>query len=202
MVTAATSTFAAMAAAKVVRPLIKRRRMNWLSTPKVFNRLKAAVVAVDVQLEHQARSNAASISTEADIILQEGECHGIPRQTLERHYRKFQDVAAELGEDLSDLTSDMVFQQPWRRKPLLDDEDVQFLSNTISYHDQANTGMTRSEIVSLMMELKQIGGPKNWKKCVDHFDYLIRSKKLPDLKMGGRVVAAQATTTKTLSSHG
>ena len=93
-----------MAAAEDVRPLLnKRRRKNWASYA-AFDTLKAAVLAVDVRLEHQARRYVASISTKADIILQGGTAHSIPRQTLECHYRKLQDIAAKLGEDISNLT--------------------------------------------------------------------------------------------------
>jgi hypothetical protein len=132
--------------------------------------------------------------SEASIVLQESEIHGVPRQTLTFKLEQFTDVAAELGIDLSELKPEDVYE-PWRKKPLLDDNERWFLTNTIAYRDHANTGMTRAEILSLMMELKQLAGPTNRKKCHDHFDFLIRTKKLPELKRGGRVVAAQATRT-------
>jgi hypothetical protein len=51
--------------------------------------------------------------------------------------------------------------------------------------------MSRKEMIVLIAEL--FGVP--YKKAENHFDYLIKSKLLNELKRGGRVVAAQATTT-------
>jgi hypothetical protein len=55
-----------------------------------------------------------------------------------------------------------------------------------------NNGMSCKETITLIMD---------WTGCGDgiatnHFAYLVRKKKLPDLKRDGRVVIAQKTTTK------
>jgi len=53
--------------------------------------------------------------------------------------------------------------------------------------------MSRDEVINLIMEMKQTS---NKRKCENHYDYLIRSKKMPELKRFGRVTTAQATTIK------
>ena len=54
-----------------------------------------------------------------------------------------------------------------------------------------NRGMSRKEMIVLIAELFGV----TYKTAENHFDYLIKSKQLNELKRGGRVVAAQATTT-------
>ena len=147
-------------------PRDRHGRTNW-AIPGAFERLKAAVIAVDVRVAHQASlaSTTTPISTEAEIILQEGMLHSIPRSTLTRQLGKFRDAAAEFGiPSLDELTVDDMFSA-WRRRPLFDHDDIQFLSNTINYRDMANTGMSRVEVISLMMEMKQLGGSVNRIKC-------------------------------------
>ena len=69
--------------------------------------------------------------------------------------------------------------------------DREFLQSVIISRDQRNAGMTRKELIAIIAEL---GGVKS-KRAENHLDYLIRSKKLPNVKNNGRVVRAQATTT-------
>ena len=54
-----------------------------------------------------------------------------------------------------------------------------------------NCGMSRKEMIVSISEL--FGIP--YKTAENHFNYLIKSKQLYDLKCGGHVVATQATTT-------
>ena len=151
------TTVAAMAAAMDVQLIPRRRRrVNW-STEENFPRLLKGVLSLSVRLEHLAGVSLTTPLTpatttrplEASIVLQEAKIHGIPRQMLTRKLEEFTDVAAELGIDLSELKSEDVYE-PWRKKPLLDTDKLRFLSNTISYRDHANTGMTRAKIISLM----------------------------------------------------
>ena len=51
--------------------------------------------------------------------------------------------------------------------------------------------MYRKEMISSISELEGT----NVKTAENHYDFLIRANKLPQLKRGGRVVSAQATTT-------
>ena len=52
-------------------------------------------------------------------------------------------------------------------------------------------GMSRKKMIVLIAKLFSV----LYKTAVSHFNYLIKSKQLNDLKCGGHVVAAQATTT-------
>jgi hypothetical protein len=47
--------------------------------------------------------------------------------------------------------------------------------------------------VNMMMQMTDC---PTFKQAENHYDFLIREKKLPELKRGGRVVGAQKTTTK------
>ena len=49
--------------------------------------------------------------------------------------------------------------------------DVEFLSVTAQYRDKANNGMTRKEMIDMIMKVSNC---KKWKTAENHFDYLIR----------------------------
>jgi len=76
---------------------------------------------------------------------------------------------------------------------LLSPGEVEFLRRIIKSRDEINKGMERREVITLIMELKQTADRK---KCENHYDFLIRKKRLPLLKRLGRVSTAQPTTTK------
>ncbi len=67
-----------------------------------------------------------------------------------------------------------------------------FIAQTAKHRDEAQIGMTRKEVIYLMMHLT--GGTSD--QCENHYDYLIRKKKLPELKNHNRVQRAQQMTTK------
>jgi hypothetical protein len=68
----------------------------------------------------------------------------------------------------------------------------ELIANTIKFRHEAQNGMTRKEVIQLLMQLT--GGSA--KCCKNHYDWMIRSKKLPQLKNNGRVQYSQAKTTK------
>jgi hypothetical protein len=171
-------------AASVVAP-IRKTVNNWASEDR-FPMLCKAVMAV-----LQRRDAPTASFGSADIIQQEALAHGVPRQTLARRVPQFFEAADRNRVPLDAITAPMIFCA--RSVALLDEAELELLMTTINYRDEANTGMSRHEVVSLIMEIVQNG---NRKKCEDHYDYLIRSKKLPSLKQHGRVVLAQARTTK------
>lgn len=51
--------------------------------------------------------------------------------------------------------------------------------------------MSRCEVIHMISDLASV---KN-KTAENHFDYLVREKRLPELKVFGRTVVAQPTTT-------
>jgi hypothetical protein len=70
-------------------------------------------------------------------------------------------------------------------------EDRELLQSIATSRDEMNNGMNRKEMISLMSKLFSVLS----KAAENHFDYLIKSKQFPELKRGGFVVSAQATTT-------
>ena len=72
-------------------------------------------------------------------------------------------------------------------------EQVEVMSSIICCRDQNGNGMSRKEVVYMIMD---VCNSPIFKAAENHYDYLIRSGKLPLLKRGGRVVKAQKTTTK------
>ena len=59
--------------------------------------------------------------------------------------------------------------------------------------DTANLGMSRKEVIQVILEL---GQAKSFSQAGNHLDYLIELKRLTNLKRLGRVVSDQATTTE------
>ena len=159
--------------------------LNWKSESN-FDVLKAAVVDNLGRNENQSEEDVATL-------------HGIPRATLQRHTARFLKVAYEGGVPIDALTLGMVF--PLERGTgiaLLDDDQVSLLSSAIIHRDECNNGMSRNEAIQLVMELSQCGCPK---KAANHFDYLVRKRRLVGVKNFGRTVKAQATTTKRSQIH-
>ena len=58
--------------------------------------------------------------------------------------------------------------------------------------------MGRDDVVNLVMDMSQ---NDNQKKCEDHYDYLVRRKKLNEMKNDGRVVAKQPAKTNRSANH-
>ena len=109
----------------------------------------------------------------------------IPKSTLASMRKRM-----SMKQDASDDIEDSIYS-PIRS--LTTAADVEFLTVTAQYRDKANNGMSRKEMIDMIMKVTSC---KKWKTAENHFDYLIREEKLPNLKHCGRVVAAQKTTTK------
>jgi len=75
---------------------------------------------------------------------------------------------------------------------------VDLLSATIVHRDEANNGMSRNEVIALTMEMSQCSKRQT---AENHFDHLVRTKRLRGVKNFGGTVAAQATTTKQSQMH-
>ena len=76
---------------------------------------------------------------------------------------------------------------------ILSKEKRVLLSEKSEAIDLINNGVSRAEIISLIMQMSGMSNPKH---ADNRYDYLIRAGKLPNLKNCGRVVSEQATTTK------
>jgi hypothetical protein len=66
-----------------------------------------------------------------------------------------------------------------KTKSMTSEEEQEFLSDAARARDISNNGMARGELISLIME---ISGCDDRKEAENHYDYLIRKKKLSDLK--------------------
>ena len=80
-----------------------------------------------------------------------------------------------------------------KKQGLLSNELVEVLQDIIRKRDQINNGVTRKEAIQLIVDLGQCVSSK---AAENHLDYLIRLKRLPDLKRNGRIILAQSTTTE------
>jgi hypothetical protein len=67
-----------------------------------------------------------------------------------------------------------------------------FIAGIAKCCDEAQIGMSRKEVIQLMKLLTLA----TTKQCDNHSNYLVRMKKMSELKNHGRVQRAQATTTK------
>ena len=110
-----------------------------------------------------------------------GEIKEVPRSTV-------YSCMGRLGD--SEVTRENCFP---RKAALLTEEQVEFLQDVIRARDIANNGMARKEVILLIVDL---GGAASVSQAENHFDYLIRTKRLRWLKKGGRVVTAQLTTSE------
>jgi hypothetical protein len=75
---------------------------------------------------------------------------------------------------------------------LMSESTRAFIAQTAKRRDEAQIGMTCKEVIRMMMHLTR--GTSN--QCENHYDYLIRTGKMPELMNHGRVQRAQQTTTK------
>ncbi len=78
-------------------------------------------------------------------------------------------------------------------KGLTTEDDQREIAEIIRCRDMNNNGMCRNDAITLVMDWT---GCEERGKARNHYAYLVRNKKLPDLKRDGRVVTAQKTTTK------
>jgi hypothetical protein len=81
---------------------------------------------------------------------------------------------------------------PAHGSPLITESEVKFLVNVIHQRDILNCGMSRKAIIGVIQGMTG----KKIKNCENHYDYLIRQKRLPGLTEGGRIVTAQEITSK------
>jgi hypothetical protein len=75
---------------------------------------------------------------------------------------------------------------------LLSESTRAFIEQTAKRRNEAQIGMTRNEVICLMMHLTR--GTSD--QCENHYDYLIRKGNMPELKNHNRVQRAQQMMTK------
>ena len=170
----------------VTAPCKKQRGMydKWRKDPAMFDLLKAAVI--NACTANVCAANMAFLTR-------------IPRSTMDRHKTAFEKAAKEYGIPVRDVTRQMIFPATEHGRggsgsePLLSDDDCKFLADVAVSRDLRNNGMTRSEMINMVMELSQCASRK---QAENHYDYLVRNHRLSGLKRDDKVVTAQKTTTK------
>ena len=158
----------------------KARRLNYHRDRETWSMLKDAVIEF-------ARIGDKAV-----------ELSPIPLSTVKDNALKFASMAKR---NSNGIVKDVTYEQFWgdssttnKSKPsLLDGNQVLFLQEVIVERDNGNNPMTRHEVIQLITEISQCFDEMRAK---NHFDYLIREKKLNLLKRDGKVSTAQATTTK------
>jgi hypothetical protein len=168
------------------QPKKRRGNYNSKSNPKY-------VEALQLQVEARLKGEEAVIELSSEPVIP------ISAATLRREVKKAKAAAieAERAVDPLDDTAELFFEEAQRKadatRSLTTPEQRSFLVNTARARDDGNNGMIRKEMINVMMQLTDAS---SFKQAESHYDYLIRQKVLPELKKGGRVVSAQATTTK------
>ena len=155
----------------------KRTVISWGSCEGKFLVLREAVLIAlgEEQAEHAILQSLATV----------------PRTTLIRMRKRFQEAARDFNCHISDVTREMVYPTP--SIGLLSEREVGIVADIIADRTDRNLPMNRPEVIEIIMQLSQCSIRK---KAVDHYDYLVRMKKLKNLRNDGRVVSAQSTTTK------
>jgi hypothetical protein len=109
------------------------------------------------------------------------DCMSVPHTTI----IYYQDLMTATGKLIDELLPDY-------RCPLITEPEVKFFVNAIRQRGILNCGMSCKEIIGIIQGMTG----KHIKNCENHYDYLIRQKRLPGLTKDGRVVTAQAITSK------
>lgn len=129
----------------LVEPDPKRMREGgaynkWDSTEEMFTTLKTAVIN--------------SINPNAPGLVVDGR---VARTTLRRYTPKFALAAKANGVLLKNVTQEMIFSGVSKAKnpPLLAPSDWKFLSEIALSRDLRSNGMSRSEMITMIMELAQ-----------------------------------------------
>ena len=89
------------------------------------------------------------------------------------------------------ITHENVF--PSKTSALLSNDQVDFVQDIIVKRDQDNNGVSRKEAIDIIYNL---AGEKKMKDAENHYDYLIRKARLNRISRGGKVTAAQSTTSE------
>ena len=144
--------------------------------------------------EHFAVLKAAVINTIKPDALVMVDCR-VSRATAGRCIPRFNAAANENDVAVQEVTRDMIFGniKGTTSSSLLSKSDWKFISDIAISRDMRNNGMTRAEMITMIVELSE---GASFQQAKNHYDYLVRSGHLKGLKRGGRVVTCQKTTTK------
>ena len=117
----------------------------------------------------------------------------IPQKTLADHYvRAKEKLDAERNIDLVAFDRKKMNAEGEGKAKALTSEDTRlYLQEVAKARDESNRGMPRKEMIQLISNIQSCP----IKTASNHYEWLVRTKKLPELNRGGRVVTAQPTIT-------
>lgn len=173
---------AVLTPAKQSNPDRKKKHTNW---NEGVHKDAMAVALKSMHIQGNIQKAISAAQARFPTIL-------IPRQTLESRYAKYMADMVDDVDALDKFDRKKAMEEPSGVKSSLTTAaDVKFLQSLAVTRDNRNDGMPRKEMISIISELKSV----TMKKAANHYEYLVRSKRLNQLKNDGRVVTAQATTT-------
>jgi hypothetical protein len=120
----------------------------------------------------KAMQHKGSLSHDCNIMY-------VPRTTL----IYYQDFMTKTGKSIDELVPPF---------GVITESEIKFLVDAIRQRNILNCGMSCKEIIGVVQGMTG----KQFKNCENHYDYLIKQKRLPELTKGGRVMTAQAITSK------
>ncbi len=105
-----------------------------------------------------------------------------PKSTISNHARmRNKEAMMSPPPDCLNLGGNQMYHKDGSLKSLTIPLMQEFIRNTIKFGDEAQNGMPCKEVIQLIMRLT---GAKK-KTCENHFDFLIRTEKFPQLKNYG-----------------
>ena len=153
--------------------------------------------AMDCGVASMFETGGGGPAAAAAIFCKFGPTILINRSTLRSRFEKVKKQMNEAGQNNEgdgNQDPEMFFRDDHGRRirnSLTSRETQLYLQSIANARDNNNKGMSRKEMIYFISELEGT----NMKTAENHYDFLIRANKIPQLKRGERVVSAQATTT-------
>ena len=118
----------------------------------------------------------------------------VTEHTLKRPNAIFSEIVdrGENSIEFENITVGMVYPNA-KKGIILGETDFKFLQDIIVARDEANNGSGWAEIIALIGKIAQCS---DLIKLINHWNYLVMSGKLKELKWGGQLRKAHNTTTK------
>ena len=151
--------------------------------------------------------NTAILQKYVDALMQDGDTNIItvdlegqvpPLSTIRRVAQDLKDLEKQHGVALTVAEYfEHKAQNTNKNKLTLSVPHRKRLLQVIQTRDAKNDGMTRKEVLNVIQDISGC----SQKAADNHLCYLVKNKKLPELKRSGQVVKAQQTTTSRSQVH-
>jgi hypothetical protein len=175
----------------------KKQEVDKAKTCHQNNYSDPAVAAARQEAVEFYVSTGGKFPTRGDALLTNQPIINIPKRTIKRDAEKLSHTnkPKENNSTPARLNSGgnaVVMASHDNSRSLTSESTRAFIAQTAKRRNEAQIGMTHKEVIHLMMHLT--GGTSD--QCENHYDYLIRKRKMPELKNHGRVQRVQQTMTK------